>query len=691
MNAMSEHDDERRPRGHSRTIFLLESFRRRLAWLTLIGLVAAAAGSFALYRYGALPVGAVPHATQILDAEGNVIAEQSGGVNRRPVKLADISPWLVKATLAVEDRRFYDHAGVDIRGLARAVWVDVRHMSIREGASTLTQQLARNLYLTHQRTWSRKLKEAWYAARLEQTYAKDEILQMYLNQIYYGHGAYGAEAAARLYFGKPAKELTLEESALLAGIPKGPRYYSPHLHPAAAEARRHIVLHAMVEAGALTAKESVRAGRSKPVVKPLPEEPDRVAPYFADYVKRVAVERLGIDERLLNEGGLTIRTTLDSGMQQAAEEAVKRGLSTGTQLQTALIAIDPRNGYIKAMVGGRSYKLNQYNRVFATTRQPGSSFKAILYAAALENRVVTPSTRFRSEPTIFYYDDNREIYRPANFNDRYAHADINLRKAIAASDNIYAVNTIMQVGPEAVVREARKLGITAPLKTVPSLALGTFPVSPFEMATAYSAFAAGGQLASSLAILQITDRDGKVLYEAHPRSTQVISPAVAYVTTRLLSSVFEQGGTAHRVKGLLHHRPVAGKTGTTDSDAWFVGYTPELVAAVWVGYDRGRAITSNDAHRAAPIFANFIDAALQGVPPGPFPAPDGVVSVYIDPESGMLAGPGCAERVLETYLSGTEPTAYCSAHGDKAKAQAQHPEAAKDGGWWKKLRGWWGG
>ncbi len=691
MDAMSEHDDEQQQRGKSRMFLLPESLRRQLGWLTLIALIAATAGSLALYRYGALPAGAVPHATQILDAEGNVIAEQSGGVNRRPVKLADISPWLVKATLAVEDRRFYDHAGVDIRGLARAVWVDVRHMSIREGASTLTQQLARNLYLTHQRTWSRKLKEAWYAARLEQTYSKDEILQMYLNQIYYGHGAYGAEAAARLYFGKSAKELTLEESTLLAGIPKGPRYYSPNLHPAAAEARRQIVLHAMVEAEVLTAKEAARAGRNKPVVKPLPDEPDRVAPYFADYVKRVAVERLGIDERLLNEGGLTIKTTLDSGMQQAAEEAVRRGLSAGTQLQTALIAIDPRNGYIKAMVGGRSYKLNQYNRVFATTRQPGSSFKAILYAAALENRVVTPSTRFRSEPTIFYYDNNREIYRPANFNDRYAHADINLRRAIAASDNIYAVNTIMQVGPEAVVDEARKLGITSPLKPVPSLALGTFPVSPFEMATAYSAFAAGGQLASTLAILQITDRDGKVLYEAHPRSAQVIPPAVAYVTTRLLTGVFEQGGTAHRVKGLLHRRPVAGKTGTTDSDAWFVGYTPELVTAVWVGYDRGRAITSNDAHRAAPIFANFVDAALQGVPPGAFSAPEGVVSVYIDPESGMLAGPGCAERALETYLVGTEPTAFCSLHDDKVNVQTQRPETVKDGGWWKKLRGWWGG
>lgn len=669
----------------------MDSLRRQLAWLTLIALLAAVLGTAVIYRYGALPAGTSPQATQILDADGNVIDEQLGGVNRRPVSLADISPWLVKATLAVEDRRFYDHAGVDVRGLARAVWVDMRHMSIREGASTLTQQLARNLYLSHERTWSRKLKEAWLAVRLEQTYSKDEILQMYLNQIYYGHGAYGAEAAARLYFGKPAKQLTLAESALLAGIPKGPRYYSPHLHPSAAEARRQIVLKTMVEAGALSAEEAARAKRQKPVVKPLSDEPDRVAPYFVDYVKRIAVERLGIDERLLNEGGLRIKTTLDSRMQQAAEQAVREGLPEGSTLQAALVAIDPRNGYIKAMVGGRSYKMNQYNRVFATTRQPGSSFKAILYAAALEKRVVTPATRFRSEPTIFYYDDNREIYRPANYANRYLHEDITLRRAIATSDNIYAVNTMMQVGPEAVVEQARKLGITTALKPVPSLALGTFPVSPFEMATAYSAFAGGGALAGSLAILEITDAGGKVLYEGRTRHTQVLSPAVAYVTTRLLSSVFEPGGTAHRVKRLLHGRPVAGKTGTTDSDAWFVGYTPELVAAVWVGYDRGRAISSSEAHRAAPIFARFLDDALQGVPPGRFAQPADVVLVDIDPQSGMLAGPHCPERVQEAFLAGTEPTIACTQHKAADIGRQDNAEAPKPGRrWWQKLRGWWG-
>jgi membrane carboxypeptidase/penicillin-binding protein len=306
----------------------------------------------------------------------------------------------------------------------------------------------------------------------------------------------------------------------------------------------------------------------------------------------------------------------------------------------------------------------------------------------LERGVVTPSTRFRSEPTLFYYDNNREIYRPRNFGDRYFHSEITLRKAIAASDNIFAVHTIMQTGPEEVIGMARRLGITTELKPVPSLALGTFPVSPFEMARAYAVLAAGGSKADTLAILRIEDRSGNVLYEAHPRQTNVLSPAAAYVTTRLLKSVFEPGGTAHRVAGLLN-RPVAGKSGTTDSDAWFVGYTPELSAAVWVGYDRGKAIRSSEAHRAAPIFANFTENALKGRPPEDFRMPEGVVSVYVDPESGLLAAPGCPKPVLETYVAGTEPADTCPVHGEKEKVTPETGPAA--GGWWQKLRRWWGG
>jgi 1A family penicillin-binding protein len=662
--------------------------RRRVGWLTLLVLMTLAGAGFFMLRYGSLPAGATMQATQIMDNEGNIIASLQGGVNKQIVKLSDISPWLVKATLAVEDRRFYEHAGVDLRGLARAAWVDMRHLSKQQGASTLTQQLARNLYLSHERTWTRKLKEAWYAARLERTYSKEEILELYLNQIYYGHGAYGAEAASQLYYGKPAKALSIDESALLAGIPKGPRYYSPHLHPAGAKARQHKVLQALRETKQISKEQALTAASRTLNVLPLPEEDNRSAPYFVDYVKKIAIEQLAMDERLMNEGGLIIHTTLDERMQQKAEEAVKNGLKGGnSDLQTALIALDPRNGYIKAMVGGRNYRHNQFNRVFTRTRQPGSSFKPILYASALEQHAVTPATRYRSEPTLFYFDHDRQVYRPNNYNGHYFNDEISLRQAIASSDNIYAVNTIMQAGPEAVITMARKLGITSPLNAVPSLALGTFPVSPFEMATAFSVFANEGRKSDSIAITRIQDHNGKVLYEAHPREEQVLTPALSYMTTQLMESVFDKGGTGHRVAHLLT-RPVAGKTGTTDSDAWFIGYTPELTTAVWVGYDRGRAITSSEAHRAAPIFANFTEAALEGTAPHLFPVPSGVVSLYIDPTTNLLASPGCPNPVLETFLSGTEPTETCSLH--RSTTEEQNDQGSKNRSLWSKLRHWWG-
>ncbi|MBP1975339.1 transglycosylase domain-containing protein [Cohnella thailandensis] len=658
-------------------------------WLWLLAtafslFVLAAASLAAFIQFVPLPVASIPQSTTILDSEGRVLAALQGGVNRRTVALRQISPWLIKATIAAEDRRFYEHSGLDVRGLMRAAWVDVRHLSKEQGASTLTQQLARNLYLSHERTWSRKLKEAWYAAKLEQRFSKDEILEMYLNQIYYGHGAYGAEAASLLYFGKHAGELNLAESAMLAGIPKGPRYYSPHLHYGQAKARQATVLQAMQETRSIGAALAAKTKREEVFIQPLPKSKGQLAPYFVDYVRKLASQYLGTDEKLLSEGGLQITTTLDSRMQKAAEDAIAKQLPENGELQAALVSIDPSTGYIKAMVGGRDYDKNQFNRVFAKTRQPGSSFKPILYATALDERTVTATTRFRSEPTLFYYDDYRKIYRPSNYNDRYFNGEIGLRQAIRSSDNIYAVNTIMQVGPEEVIRMARRLGVTSRLDAVPSLALGTFPVSPFEMASAYSAFAGGGSRTEPVAILRIADRNGRVLFSAKPRKEQVVSPALAYVLTDLMRSVFDTGGTAHRISHLLT-RPVAGKSGTTPSDAWFVGYTPELATSVWVGYDRGRTITQSEAHRAAPIFADFTERALANVVPHPFPEPEGVVRTYIDSATGLLATADCPKhRVLESFLAGTEPTESCAPAGES------QPEKTEGGSsWWNKLRRWW--
>ncbi|MFD0713140.1 transglycosylase domain-containing protein [Paenibacillus sp. GCM10027626] len=653
-------------------------------------MIAAFCFLFYLHKQ-ALPVSFISQTSQIIDLQGNVIDAIHAGENRQSVPLKNISPDLVHATLAIEDQRFYDHIGFDTKGMLRAMLVNLQHFDTKQGASTLTQQLARNLYLTHERTWKRKFKEAMYTLQLEMHYSKDEILGLYLNQIYYGHGAYGAEAAAQLYFGKQASELTLGESALLAGIPKGPKYYSPYNDMKNAKDRQRTILAMMAEQGYITSAEAEQAGSELLHFKPLSSsQQEGTAPYFRDYIRSIVVDQLGLDERLLLEGGIKIYTTLDPIAQRAAEEAIAKGVPEQSEQQAALISIDPRNGYIKAMVGGRNYKSNQYNRVFANTRQPGSSFKPIVYLTALQAGGMTPQSRFKSEPTVFTYDEGRQTYAPRNYNDKYANKEIDMRQAIASSDNIFAVSTLMKVGPDKVIDMARKLGIHSPMNAVPSLALGTFPVSPFEMASAFSAFANGGVRMQPIAVFRIEDRSGQVLYQYEPASEQVVDAAHAYVLTRLMESVFDTGGTGNRVAAVLK-RPVAGKTGTTATDAWLVGYTPELATAVWVGYDKDRKLTTSEAHRAAPIFANYVENALNAVPPKIFAVPEGVVNVYIDPDTGKLAAASCPNKRLEAFISGTEPTEICGAHGETAapagtKEQSGQPDESS---WWRTFKRWW--
>ena len=677
-------------------IFRLALRARQLLILAAAALCASAvfaAGLLLYLRATPLPPFSFAESTQLFDARGELIDSFHGGTNRRIVALSDISPYMVEATLAIEDKRFYRHFGVDPRGIARALWVNARSFGKEQGGSTLTQQLARNLFLTHEKTWARKIKEAMLAIQLEMAYSKDDILAMYLNQIYFGHGAYGIEAAAELYFGKSAKELDLAESAMLAGVMKSWKYYSPHMDFARAKERQKLVLSMMAEQGAVTQAEARAAYEEELDLKPLSERELSGAPYFRDYVRNVAVGRLGIDERLYDSGGLRVYTTLDLRTQRIAEETIAKYLDPHPDLQAALIAIDPRTGYIKAMVGGRSYRENQYNRVFAATRQPGSAFKPILYLTALQQPGFTPVTRFVSEPTVFTYDEGRRTYAPKNYANRYANKEIDLRYAISRSDNIYAVNTIMQIGPDRVVDMARRLGVRSELEPVPSLALGAFPVSPFEMASAYATIAGGGVRREPTAILRIEDMHGRVLYEAKPKEEAVVAPEYAYVLTHEMQSVFENGGTARRVAHLLR-RPAAGKTGTTNMDAWMIGFTPELATAVWVGYDKGRQISTVEAHTAAPIFAAFTESALAAVPPKLFEAPPGVASVYIDPDTGLLATADCPNPRLESFVRGTEPTEFCPEHGLSPLPQEPlkpEPEKERERNWWDDLKRWWNG
>lgn len=669
----------------------------RLLQFTLIVTLAGAVvlGGLLIYLFQAgLPPAGADRNSQLLDLHGQSVAVfTTNERNQQQVKLEDISPWVIEATLAVEDRKFYDHFGFDVKGMLRAVLVNLKEMDKVQGASTLSQQLARNLYLSHERTWSRKLKEAKYTAQLEMQYSKDEILNMYLNEIYYGRGAYGIEAAAQLYFGKPAKDLNLAESAILAGIPKGPTYYSPYNHMKNAKDRQKIVLNAMKETGSITEGEADEAYNELLAFQsPQQRTSGDQAPYFRDYIRSLVVNELGFSEDLLESGGLRIYTTLDMEAQRAAEEAVASELEGTDGLEVALVSIDPRNGYVKALVGGRNYSSSQYNHVFAKTRQPGSSFKPIMYLAALASKKMTPVSTFNSQPTLFHYDNDRKTYSPKNYGDKYL-GEIDMRRAIAASDNIYAVNTLLTVGAEEVAALGAKMGITSTLTPVPSLALGTSPVSPFEMASAFAVISNQGKHINPVAVLKITDDAGHVLYEAKDqKQEQVIEPAAAYVLTRLLESVFETGGTGNRVSDVIQ-RPVAGKTGTTSTDAWLVGYTPELSTAVWVGYDKGKSLGTAESRKAAPIFAKFTEKALEKVPPKIFPMPDGVVSAYIDPVSGLLATADCPEKQLVVFMEGTEPTEFCADHSEGEGAEKLEPlpvqEEPESHSWWSDLKRWW--
>ncbi|MED1915939.1 PBP1A family penicillin-binding protein [Bacillus thuringiensis] len=634
-----------------------------------------------------LPETFVKQTTTIYASDGEVLDTMHRGENRISVPLAEISPALLDATIAIEDRSFREHFGFDWKRLAMAAYVDVINMDKRQGASTITQQLARNLYLSFDKTWERKIKEALLSIQLELNYSKDEILEMYVNQIYYGHSAYGVQAAAQTYFGKDAKDLTVAESAMLAGIPKGPTYYSPFVDLERAKARQKLILNAMERDNLLTSKE-VEKAYAEPIKlkQQTNENVTEPAPYFRDYIANLVKNKYGIDEEKFIHGGLKIHTTLDPVVQKKAEDIVASVLpKNNTNLQVALVAMDPATGYIKAMVGGRDYKVSQFNRVLGK-RQPGSSFKPIMYLSALQNGY-TPLTLMKSEPTVFTYDNNKQ-YIPGNFGGKYPNALINMREAIKTSDNIYAVKTIDFLGPQKVVDQAKQLGISSSMQAVPSLALGTSPVSPLELNAAYAAIVNKGQAVKPIAITSIEDSEGNILVEEKPEKTQVADPVASALLVNMMQSVFEQGGTGYRVAGEMN-RPVAGKTGSTDYDAWLSGFTPQLVSTVWVGYDKNQKVDDvKEGYLSKKIWAQFMESALKGQPPALFDMPAGVVSVYIDPASGKLATEHCPNPQLFYFASGTEPQDYCTDHIPKNETPTplKPPDSST---FWQRMGSWW--
>jgi penicillin-binding protein 1A len=605
--------------------------------------------------------------SKIFDDSDELITEFH--VERRIfVPLTQIPKALKEAILATEDSRFYSHFGVDPMGIARAVYQNFRHGRIVEGGSTITQQLAKVLFLTPDKSLDRKLKEAVLAVELERRYSKDRLLEMYLNQIYFGHGAFGVEAASRTFFGKSVKDLSIAESALLAGLPKAPSTYSPFEHPDAAKRRRAIVLARMVDVNVLKDAEAKNLAAAKLDLVP-PERRRTTGQHYLEYVQQLLESAYGAD--VVFKGGLQVYTTLSPTMQLKAEQSLREGLKAletrrlkasekaGTAPVTerpegALLALDPQTGHIKAMVGGYDFFKSEFNRATQARRQPGSSFKPFVYIAALEAGL-TPATVVEDSPVEFPGGPNGKPWKPENY-DRKFRGPVTLQQALEESVNVAAVKVQERIGLRRTINVARRMGVESPLGENLSLALGTSELSLLELTSAYGTLANQGQWVHPTTIRYVLDAQGKLLEENVPEPKQVLSPELAFVATQMLKGTIERGtGVAAKALG----RPAAAKTGTTNdySNAWFIGFTPQLATGVWVGYDRPRSLGKDEtgSRVAVPIWTTFMQSALAGMPAEDFPIPEKVVLVPVDLDR---AG-NCTRPALMAFVVGTEPSQVC--------------------------------
>ncbi|WP_410984796.1 transglycosylase domain-containing protein [Bacillus cereus] len=637
---------------------------------------------------------AVPQTSTFYANDDTVMGQSNGMQKRYNVSLDQISPYVREATLSIEDQRFYNHHGFDMKRIAGAIVADIKAMAKVQGASTITQQYARNLYLDHDKTWKRKALEALYTIRLEVNYNKNHILEGYLNTIYYGHGAYGIEAASRLYFNKSASDLTLAEASMLAGIPKGPSIYSPYVKEERAKTRQSIILGEMVEQGYITKNQANSAKQEKLAFASLEtKKVTEIAPYFQDAVQSSLLHDIGLDEQTLQRGGLRIYTTLDPKLQTIAEQAVKDTIPETTSIQTALVSMNPKTGEVAALVGGKDYKESQFNRAIQAARQPGSTFKPFLYYAALE-KGFTPATRLKSEYTVFTLGDGVSKYKPKNYKDYYADDFVTMAQALAVSDNVYAVKTHLFLGEDSLAKTAKQFGIKSALKDVPSLALGTSPVKPIEMVGAYSMFANGGKQVKPTFIRRVVDNEGNILYDAHLESKQILDKNNTFVMEEMMTGMFNDklsgyaSVTGHTLLPKLS-RTYAGKSGSTETDSWMIGFTPQIVTGVWVGYDRPKSI-SNPAEQgyAKKIWAIAMEKGLEGQPKKDFKRPSDVVAVNINPENGKIATKGCPVSVKMYFTKGTEPTEYCIDHVDDKEEFEKASKEKKKESWWKRYFPW---
>ncbi len=666
-----------------------------------------------------------PLVTNIADLTGQPIGEFFTE-RRTSIPLTQIPVDLRRAVMAIEDTDFYKHWGIDLQAILRASAANLRAGRVVQGGSTLSQQLAKTIFLTRKKTFTRKFKELLLTLQMEKRYSKDEILELYLNQIYFGGGAYGVEAAARLYFDKHTKDLNLPECALLAGLIRSPNRYSPLNHPERAQDRRSTVLGRMKLLNLITEPEEKEA-EAYPISSTPSGLRGREAPYFLEEVRKVLEPVYGADR--LEQEGLMIQTTLDLKMQRAAESILEKHLSsydvkfgtitlneynqdllkntteqvqistTPPTLQGALVVLDTHTGAVRAMVGGRDFGRSQFNRAIQAKRQPGSSFKSFVWAAALEG-TFTAATMvddyplvyidMESDPTLLAEtttyaeadlavwdnlqmtkdefqllkpDEQKELmkkfWRPQNYDGKYL-GPLSVRKGLQKSRNLISIRLTDSVGPRAVARMARQAGIQSWLNPVLSLGLGTSVVSLLEMTNAYGTFATGGLWAQPYFIEKVSDRRGKIMQEASPKIEARVNPQTAYLITNLLRGVVSYG-TGYYAKRL--GRPLGGKTGTTQDqrDLLFIGFSPDLVCGVWMGYDDFRPLKKGitASTLAVPLWTEFMKEALRGYPVTEFQTPPKIEFAKIDSDTGFLALPTCPHVFLEAFREGTVPKEFC--------------------------------
>ncbi|MBK7992112.1 MAG: PBP1A family penicillin-binding protein [Blastocatellia bacterium] len=599
---------------------------------------------------------------------------------RKNIEYKDLPQELVNAIVSIEDRRFFDHPGIDFRGLARAIWRNLSEGEVQQGGSTVTQQLVKNFFLTSERTFKRKFSEAFISVLLETRLEKKQIFQMYCNEIYLGQdGSYsinGFGEAAKFYFNKDVSRLNLSESAFLAGIIRGPGYYSPFQHADRAIQRRNQVIDSMVVANFLDPQKAEEVKKSDLQVRPKSSSSNAEAPYFLDYLQTKVNEELG--DQIFTQNSYRIYSTIDMDLQRAADQALRNGLAQLEKdnskrfkpgsLQAALIAINPKTGEILAMVGGRDYSTSQLNRAIEARRQPGSVFKPIVYTAALntayeekDDKIITASSQFLDDKATFSFGEGK-TYEPDNYGEKYTGENVSLRYALTKSLNVVTVRVAEQTGYNKVAKMAERLGLPKP-QPFPSIALGTTEATPFEVARAYTTFPNLGTRVEPFAINRVVNSDSKTIYQGTTKNQQSISPQVAFIMNSIMQDVMNKG-TGARARTLGFNALAAGKTGTS-RDGWFAGFTPNLVCVVYVGLDDNSQLGIEGSKSALPIWTEFMKKALAKRPDlggQEFPSPKtGLTQVTIDAKTGLLSAPECGgESYDEYFITGTEPKDYCS-------------------------------